>query len=324
MSSLLEVNGLKTHFFTKQGVVKAVDGISFQLNRGEILGIVGESGSGKSIASLSIMRLIDRPGRIVEGEVIFEERNLLALSREEMRRLRGRRISMIFQEPASSMNPVLTVGYQITEAIQSHEAISAAAARQRAVELVKLVGIPDAQRRLLQYPHQFSGGMLQRLMIAMGLALSPALLIADEPVTALDVTIQAQILDLLRELRDTTSASILLITHDMGVVAEVCDRVLVMYLGKIVENAPVQQLFDDPKHPYTQGLLGSMPKLDTPQDWLTAIPGTIPSPLEAPPGCPFSNRCPKVMTICQEKNPQLLGQSHQVACHLYDDAVIHE
>lgn len=326
MRPLLDVKQLRTHFHTRRGVSKAVDGVSFQLHKGEILGIVGESGSGKSVTALSLMRLVDAPGNIVGGEMIFEGRDLLRLSREEMRKLRGQRMSMIFQEPASSMNPVLRVGFQIVEAIRSHESISTQAARQRALQLMTSVGIPDPSRRIDDYPHQFSGGMLQRLMIAMGLALSPALLIADEPVTALDVTIQAQILDLLQELRTRSEAAILLITHDMGVVAEVCDRVLVMYLGKIVEDAPVQELFDNPKHPYTQGLLDSIPKLDEEQDWLNAIPGSIPNPLEAPRGCLFSNRCPKVMAVCHEHSPALQGDApsgaHRVACYLHHD--VHE
>jgi peptide/nickel transport system ATP-binding protein len=317
--ALLEVENLTTHFFGKRGVTRAVDGITFSVDQGEIVGIVGESGSGKSVASLSILRLVDKPGRIVEGSVKFEGRDLLGLRREEMRELRGRRISMVFQEPGSSMNPVLKVGFQIAEAIRSHEAVSTQEARRRSLELMHLVGIPDAERRIDQYPHQFSGGMLQRLMIAMGLALSPSLIIADEPVTALDVTIQAQILDLLRDLRDQTTAAVLLITHDMGVVAEVCDRVIVMYLGRIVEEAPVQKLFDDPKHPYTQGLLNSIPRIDSKREWLDAIPGTIPNPLELPSGCRFSNRCPQVMPVCHEIDPELdpVGPGHRAACHLY-------
>jgi peptide/nickel transport system ATP-binding protein len=318
--ALLEVSHLKTHFFTERGVVRAVDDVSFQVSEGEILGIVGESGSGKSITSLSLLRLIDKPGKIVSGEVFFEGRDLLKLPREQLRQVRGAGISMIFQEPASSMNPVLTVGFQISEAIRSHEPVGQQKAKTRALDLMHAVGIPDPKRRFDQYPHQFSGGMLQRLMIAMGLALSPALIIADEPVTALDVTIQAQILDLLRDLRAQTNAAILLITHDMGVIAEVCDRVLVMYLGKIVEDAPVFELFDNPKHPYTQGLLGAMPKIDVQQDWLTTIAGSVPSPLEAPAGCSFSNRCPKVMPVCHERVPPLTPTpSHRVACHLFDE-----
>ena len=318
---LLEVDGLKTHFFGKGGVTKAVDGVSFTLDRGEILGIVGESGSGKSVTSLSIMRLVDHPGRVVGGTMRFEGRDLLTLNREEMRQLRGRRMSMIFQEPGTSMNPVLTVGFQIGEAIRSHERVPAEEVRRRTIELMEMVGIPDAKQRLRQYPHQFSGGMLQRLMIAMGLALSPSLLIADEPVTALDVTIQAQILDLLKQLRDTTDAAVLLITHDMGVVAETCDRVVVMYLGAIVEEAPVTELFDNPKHPYTQGLLGSIPSIEEKVDWLQAIPGTIPNPTDIPSGCRFSNRCPKVMDVCHKIDPALLtvGEEHRVACHLYEE-----
>lgn len=318
--SLLKVEDLKTHFFGRGGVTKAVDGVSFSLARGEILGIVGESGSGKSVTSLSIMRLVDHPGRIVGGSVQFEGRDLLELNREEMRALRGRQIAMMFQEPGTSMNPVLRVGFQIAEAIRSHEQVSKEHARARTLELMELVGIPDAKRRIDQYPHQFSGGMLQRLMIAMGLALSPSLIIADEPVTALDVTIQAQILDLLSNLRDKTNAAVLLITHDMGVVAETCDRVLVMYLGKIVEEALVVDLFAQPKHPYTVGLLGSIPKVDEKREWLDAIPGTIPNPTEVPAGCRFSNRCPKVMDICHSVSPELktVGTRHRVACHLYE------
>ncbi len=318
--SILAVENLKTHFFGRSGVTKAVDGISFSLASGEILGIVGESGSGKSVTSLSIMRLIDAPGRIVSGSVQFEGADLLTLNREEMRTLRGRRIAMIFQEPGTSMNPVLRVGFQIAEAIRSHENVSKEQARRRTLELMDLVGIPDSQRRIDQYPHQFSGGMLQRLMIAMGLALSPSLIIADEPVTALDVTIQAQILDLLSDLREKTNAAVLLITHDMGVVAETCDRVLVMYLGKIVEEAHVSDLFTQPKHPYTVGLLGSIPKVDEKREWLDAIPGTIPNPTEVPGGCLFSNRCPKVMDLCHNVSPELetVGLKHRVACHLYD------
>lgn len=320
MGRLLDIQNLETHFFSRRGVMKAVDNISFGIDKGEILGIVGESGSGKSVTSLSIMRLVDHPGRTVGGKIVFEGRDLLQLNQEEMRTLRGRRISMIFQEPGTSMNPVLKVGFQIAEAIRSHERITMAEARKRTLKLMDLVGISDAQHRIDQYPHQFSGGMLQRLMIVMGLVLSPSLLIADEPVTALDVTIQAQILDLLRDLRDRTEASILLITHDMGVVAEICDRVIVMYLGTIVEEAPVAELFDNPKHPYTQGLLGSIPRIDVKQEWLTAIPGAIPNPLEMPPGCRFSNRCPKVMDICHAESPVLkqIAGNHRVACHLVD------
>ena len=346
MPALLEVNNLRTYFRSRQGLSKAVDGLSFRLQPGEILGIVGESGSGKSVTALSLMRLISPPGAIVGGEIRFEGRDILQLSPEAMRQLRGQRMAMIFQEPATSMNPVLPVGFQIVEAIQSHQRVAKKAARQRALELMQSVGIPDAARRIGHYPHQFSGGMLQRLMIAMGLALSPALLIADEPVTALDVTIQAQILDLLHSLRQQSHTAIVLISHDMGVIAEVCDRVLVMYLGKVVEDAPVEALFDNPQHPYTQGLLASIPSLDPEQRQLVAIPGTIPSPLDAPKGCLFSNRCPQVMARCHQQRPALRSATehtghvshtdhtdqdqeqatvpyharHQVACFLHHEA----
>lgn len=337
MAALLEVNNLRTYFRSRQGMSKAVDGVSFRLQPQEILGIVGESGSGKSVTALSLMRLIQPPGQIVGGAIGFEGRDLLQLSAEEMRQLRGQRLAMIFQEPASSMNPVLKVGFQIAEAIRSHERVSYRAAQQRSLELMQAVGIPDPAQRIQHYPHQFSGGMLQRLMIAMGLALSPALLIADEPVTALDVTIQAQILDLLHSLRQEHHTAIVLISHDLGVVAEVCDRVLVMYLGKVVEDAAVENLFDDPKHPYTQGLLASMPSLTEEQGQLQAIPGSIPNPLDAPRGCLFSNRCPQVMDICRQHRPALRPSTssstssspsteasqaeHRVACFLHHEHI---
>jgi len=321
MEPLLEVRDLRTHFFSRAGVVRAVDGVSFRLQRGEILGLVGESGCGKSVSSLSLMRLVDRPGRIVSGQIVFEGRDLLALSKEEMRRLRGNRLAMIFQEPMSSMNPVFTTGSQIAEAILVHERVSRGAARERALRLMRLVGIPDPERRFRQFPHQFSGGMLQRMMVAMALACNPSLLIADEPVTALDVTIQAQILDLIRALRDQTGASILLITHDMGVVAETCDRVAVMYLGKIVETGPLAAIFDAPKHPYTVGLFASIPRLEEQVEWLQPIPGAVPSPLNLPAGCRFCSRCPRAMPVCAEAEPPVLevAPGHQVACFLYGE-----
>ena len=320
MDALLQVKNLRTHFFSRAGVVRAVDDVSFSLARGEILGLVGESGCGKSVSSLSIMRLVDRPGRIVSGEILFEDRDLLRLSKEEMRRLRGSRLAMIFQEPTSSMNPVFTIGSQIAEAILVHERVSRQAARERVLTLMGLVGIPDPERRFRQFPHQFSGGMLQRMMVAMALACNPSVLIADEPVTALDVTIQAQILDLIKELRDRTGASILLITHDMGVVAETCDRVAVMYLGKIVEEAPLASLFEAPKHPYTIGLFASIPRLEETVEWLHPIPGMVPSPLDLPPGCRFRNRCPHAMPICAEAEPPSVevAPGHRVACYLYE------
>jgi oligopeptide/dipeptide ABC transporter ATP-binding protein len=320
MEPLLDVRNLRTHFFSRAGTVRAVDGVSFSLDRGEILGLVGESGCGKSVSSLSVMRLVDRPGRIVSGEILFEGRDLLGLSKEEMRRLRGNRLAMIFQEPTSSMNPVFTTGSQITEAILVHERVSRTAARERVLRLMHLVGIPDPERRFRQFPHQFSGGMLQRMMVAMALACNPSVLIADEPVTALDVTIQAQILDLIKELRDRTGAAVLLITHDMGVVAETCDRVAVMYLGKIVEMAPLAPLFEAPKHPYTVGLFASIPRLEAPVEWLQPIPGTVPSPLDLPAGCFFRNRCPHAMPICATAEPAMLeiAPGHRVACYLYE------
>ncbi len=319
MEALLEVKNLRTHFFSRAGVVRAVDDVSFSIGRGEILGVVGESGCGKSVTSLSIMRLVDKPGRIVSGEILFEGRNLLDLPQEEMRRLRGSRLAMIFQEPTSSMNPVFTIGSQIQEAILVHEKVSREAARARVLELMRLVGIPDPEKRFRQFPHQFSGGMLQRMMVAMALACNPGLLIADEPVTALDVTIQAQILDLVKELRSKTGASVLLITHDMGVVAETCDRVVVMYLGKVVEDGPIDVIFDDPKHPYTAGLFASIPRLEETAEWLHPIPGVVPSPLNLPAGCRFRNRCPHAMPICAEAEPSTLevAPNHRVACHLF-------
>lgn len=321
MGVLLEVSGLKTYFRTRRGPVRAVDDVSFTVNSGEIIGIVGESGSGKSVTALSVMRLIEEPGEIVGGKISFAGQDLLQLSDEEMRRLRGERIAMIFQDPGTSLNPVLSIRFQLEEAIRSHQQVSKAEARERARSLLAQVGIADPGRRLRQFPHQFSGGMLQRMMIAMALACQPALLIADEPVTALDVTIQAQILDLLMQLRDETGASVLLITHDMGVVAETCDRVVVMYLGKIVEKAPVWTLFDGPKHPYTAGLLQSIPSLDRPIEQLSTIPGHIPSPFELPAGCRFCNRCDQVMDVCREVEPPFVevAPHHFVACHLYAD-----
>ena len=320
MEPLLDVRDLRTHFFSRAGVVRAVDGVSFRLDRGEILGLVGESGCGKSVSSLSLMRLVDQPGRIVSGEIVFEGRNLLALSKEEMRRLRGNRLAMIFQEPMSSMNPVFTTGSQIAEAILVHARVSRGAAKERTLRLMRLVGIPDPERRFRQFPHQFSGGMLQRMMVAMALACNPSLLIADEPVTALDVTIQAQILDLIKALRDQTGASILLITHDMGVVAETCDRVAVMYLGKIVEMGPLASIFEAPKHPYTVGLFASIPRLEETVEWLQPIPGTVPSPLNLPTGCRFYSRCPHAMPRCAETEPPTveLAPGHEVACFLYE------
>jgi oligopeptide/dipeptide ABC transporter ATP-binding protein len=295
MSHLLEVKNLQTHFQTRAGLVKAVDGVSFHVDRGELLGLVGESGCGKSITSLSVMRLIAPPGQIVGGEILFDGENLVAATDERMRGIRGNDIAMIFQDPMTSLNPVYTVGEQIAEALRLHRGLSRADAREAAVAAMKEVAIPDPARRVRDYPHQLSGGMRQRVMIAMALACEPELLIADEPTTALDVTIQAQILELLNELRHTRKLAVLLITHDLGVVAEVADRVAVMYTGKIVEEAPVAELFARPRHPYTEGLLHSVPKMPETgverAKRLNTIEGVVPKPTSLPAGCHFAPRC---------------------------------
>ena len=314
---LLNVNELVTEFRSREGVFRAVDGVSFQLKKGETLGVVGESGCGKSVTSLSIMRLVpDPPGRISGGSIEFQGEDLLGKSPAAMRAIRGRDISMIFQEPMTSLNPVYTVGEQIVEAIRLHEPVSPGEARQRAVEMLRRVRIPSPEQRVDDYPHQMSGGMRQRAMIAMALACQPKLLIADEPTTALDVTIQAQILDLLRDLREETGTSIILITHDLGVVAEVAHRVVVMYAGSIVEEASVISLFRDPQHPYTLGLLGSIPKLDVDEGRLTAIDGTVPNPYHMPQGCRFHPRCPFADEQCRHGQPplELVRPGHRVAC----------
>jgi oligopeptide/dipeptide ABC transporter ATP-binding protein len=327
MSHLLEVRNLQTHFPTRAGLVRAVDGVSFYLDRGELLGLVGESGCGKSITALSIMRLIAPPGKIVAGEINFEGRNLLKLSNHEMRAIRGNDIAMIFQDPMTSLNPVFTVGEQIAEALRLHRQLSRREARQAAIEAMKEVAIPDPERRVSDYPHQLSGGMRQRVMIAMALACDPKLLIADEPTTALDVTIQAQILELLNELRRTRELGVLLITHDLGVVAEVAERVAVMYTGRIVEESPVDELFARPKHPYTEGLLRSVPKLTAKdvikKERLETIEGVVPRPTDLPPGCHFAPRCPYVMPRCTESEIPLydLAGDVQVRCVLFDPAI---
>ena len=317
---LLEVEGLTTHFFTRDGVVRAVDGVSFTIQPGETLALVGESGCGKSVTSLSIMRLIaSPPGRTVAGSIRFNGRDLLALSEPEMRKVRGNEISMIFQEPMTSLNPVLTVGRQIAEALVLHRGLARAAAMERAIEMLRLVNIPEAARRAAEYPHQMSGGMRQRVMIAMALACDPKLLIADEPTTALDVTIQAQILDLMRALKEKTGAAILLITHDLGVVAEMAQRVVVMYAGRKVEEAAVNDLFDRPRHPYTRGLLKSIPRLGTGQavgKRLAEIPGMVPSLREPIVGCAFATRCAFAVERCRVEAPALeaKAEGHNVAC----------
>ncbi len=316
---ILQVTGLKTYFFTENGVVQAVDGIDLKLRRGETLGIVGESGSGKSVTSLSILRLIDSPGEIVQGQVWFDQTDLLTLNDEQMRDIRGNRIAMVFQQPTSSLNPVFRVGNQITETLHIHQGLTREEASQRTVELLSMVGLPDPARRARQYPHELSGGQCQRVMIAMALACNPELLIADEPTTALDVTIQAQILDLMRALREQIDTAIILITHDMGVIAEMADMVAVMYAGQIVEYADVYRLFSDPKHPYTQGLLASMPVLGNIQDELNVIPGVVPSLVEPPAGCRFANRCPHRFERCDEDPPLIeLEDKRQVRCWLYE------
>ena len=328
MSHLLEIKDLQTHFPTRAGLVRAVNGVSFYLDRGELLGLVGESGCGKSITALSIMRLIAPPGRIAGGEIIFEEKNLLTLSNAEMRAIRGDDIAMIFQDPMTSLNPVFKVGEQIAEALRLHRKLSRKAAREAAIAAMKEVSIPDPSRRADDYPHQLSGGMRQRVMIAMALACDPKLLIADEPTTALDVTIQAQILELLDELRKTRELAVLLITHDLGVVAEVADRVAVMYTGKIVEESPVEELFGRPKHPYTEGLLRSVPKLTAEHvlklERLETIEGVVPSPTNLPPGCHFAPRCPYRLQRCVEGEIPLYpaGENVTVRCVLYDPAVL--
>ena len=319
---LLEIRGLRTHFFTESGVAKAVDGVDLDIAQGEVLGLVGESGSGKSVTALSILRLIpDPPGRIVAGEVLYKGRDLLKLSWEDIRKIRGNEISMVFQEPMTSLNPVFTIGMQVTEVIQAHENVSRQEAHRRAVDILNEVGIPDAEERMKQYPHHFSGGQRQRVMIAIALVLNPSLLIADEPTTALDVTIQAQILDLMLEMKDRRAgASILLITHNLAVVAETCDRVAVMYGGKIQEIASIDALFRTPFHPYTHGLLGSIPSVHGPKaKRLTVIPGSVPDIHHLPVGCKFVTRCPYAFEPCPDIEPPLIEEApgHWVRCHLY-------
>ena len=319
MAPLLKVEDLKTYFFTQDGVVKAVNGVSFEVAEGETVGIVGESGCGKSVTMLSIMRLIPSPpGRTVAGRVLFEGQDLLKLDEEGIRRIRGNKIAMIFQDPMTSLNPVLTIGQQVSEAIMLHLGLSRQQARQRTIELLEMVGIPGAADRIEDYPHQFSGGMRQRVMIAMGLSCNPQLLIADEPTTALDVTIQAQILDLVKDLKNRLGMAVIWITHDLGVVAGLADRVMVMYAGYIVESAPVRVLYTDPRMPYTLGLLRSIPRLDEErQARLTPIEGLPPDLINPPPGCPFNPRCPFAIERCLIEMPPLApagADDHLAAC----------
>jgi len=323
---LIEVKGLRTYFYTEDGVVKAVDGVSFAIEPEQTLGVVGESGCGKSVTALSIMGLVPMPpGKIVEGEILFRkngktvELHKLNPKGKEYRSIRGKEIAMIFQEPMTSLNPVFTIGYQIMEAIMLHQKVSKREARQKAIEMLRQVGIPEPEQRVDEYPHQLSGGMRQRAMIAMALSCNPSLLIADEPTTALDVTIQAQVLDLMQDLKRKFHAAIMLITHDLGVVAEMCEEVVVMYLGKVVERAKVRPIFHEPRHPYTQGLLKSIPSLATKKKRLDPIKGVVPDPLNAPPGCPFNPRCPHAIEICRQEMPPLkeVETDHDVACWLY-------
>ena len=327
---LLEVKNLKTYFYTEDGVVHAVDGVDFSIYPGEVLGIVGESGCGKSVTSLSIMRLISTPGKIVEGEINFDGKNLVEATEEEMMQVRGNRVSMIFQQPQSALNPVFRAGDQISEVLNIHQDFGREAGRDRAVELLKQVGIPEPERRADAFPHELSGGMAQRVMIAMALACVPDLLIADEPTTALDVTIQAQILDLMREMKNQLGSALMLITHDLGVIAEMANRVVVMYAGEIVEESPVASLFDKPHHPYTKGLIGSIPVLGDRRERLDVIPGSVPNLINLPQGCRFAPRCrarvEHNLSICSEKHPSLIevSEGHKVRCWLYEDADGHK
>lgn len=316
--SILEISDLKTYFYTEDGVVKAVDGVDFHVNTGEIVGLVGESGCGKTVTSLSIIGLVAAPGK-VEGKIEFNGRDLLKLSTEEISEIRGNHMSMIFQQPQTSLNPVLTVGDQITEVLHIHQDIEKKDAWDKAIEMLRLVGIPSPEKKIHAYPHEMSGGQAQRVMIAMALILSPSLLIADEPTTALDVTIQAQILDLMRGLNKDMNTAIILITHDLGVIANMVSRVAVMYAGKIVEQTDIKELFAEPLHPYTQGLMGSIPILGQKKKRLDVIPGIVPNLVDLPDGCVFASRCNQKLEICEDKMPDLLTHKsgHEVRCWLY-------
>jgi oligopeptide/dipeptide ABC transporter ATP-binding protein len=319
---VLEVRNLKTHFHTDEGVVPAVDGVDFTLKKGKTLCVVGESGCGKSVTAYTVMRLIPMPpGKVESGEIIYKGKNLVKLTENEMRDIRGNEIAMIFQEPMTSLNPVYTIGNQIVEAIVLHQKVKPKEARQRAIKMLTKVGIPDAEIRIDEYPHQMSGGMKQRVMIAMALSCNPEVLIADEPTTALDVTIQAQILDLLQQFQSTEGMSILLITHDLAVVAEVADEVLVMYASRVVEKAGVVEVFQNPKHPYTQGLIKAIPQLGSRVDRLNEIPGQVPKPQNYPEGCHFADRCPHAIDVCSQKDPGIteISADHYVSCFLYEE-----
>jgi oligopeptide transport system ATP-binding protein len=323
---ILSIRDLVVEFTTEDGVVKAVDGITYDIYPGETLGIVGESGSGKSVSTMSLLGLIPQPpGRIVRGEAFFQGKDLLKVSKKQLRRIRGNDIALVFQDPMTSLNPVLKIGYQIAEAIRTHNpGVKDGAANKRAVELLKLVGVPNPERRVDQYPHEFSGGMRQRAMIAMAIANEPSVLIADEPTTALDVTIQAQILEVLKKAQDETHAATILITHDLGLIAELADRVIVMYAGKVVELGDVDTIFRNPRHPYTIGLMDSLPKLTAEEEWLRPIPGQPPSLISRPPGCPFHPRCflSQGRARCREEEPPLRpieGDAHLTACHFAEE-----
>ncbi|MBR1128813.1 ABC transporter ATP-binding protein [Bradyrhizobium iriomotense] len=324
MAPLLEIKGLKTHFSTDDGILQAVDGVDISINKGETLCVVGESGCGKTVTAMSILKLIAMPpGRIAAGQIIFEGRDLVPLTSNQLDEIRAKEIGFIFQEPMTSLNPVLTIGEQIAESLRRHEAVTKKQALERTIEMLKLVQIPNAEGRVHNYPHQFSGGMRQRVMIAMALACKPKLIIADEPTTALDVTIQAQILDLLQDMKERFGMAVMLITHAMGVVAETAQRVVVMYAGKVVEEAPVDDLFGDPRHPYTQGLIRSIPRIDLDSEHKTrleAIGGSVPILINPPVGCRFAPRCKFAMNVCTEREPLLreVSPGHRMACHLGD------
>lgn len=321
-NNILDIKNLEVHYITDEGVVQAVNGLDISLKKGETLGLVGETGAGKTTTALSILRLVpDPPGEIVNGEIYFDGTNLLEVSEEEMRQIRGNKISMIFQDPMTSLNPVMTVGEQIAEGIEIHQGLVYDEAMEKANEMLELVGIP--RERSIDYPHQFSGGMKQRVVIAIALACNPSLLIADEPTTALDVTIQAQVLELMKELKEEFNTAMILITHDLGIVAETCDKVAVMYAGEIIEYATLEQLFEKPKHPYTIGLFGSIPSLEDDVERLKPIKGLMPDPTNLPEGCTFHPRCPYVKEICKERQPisKDIGDNHMVKCLIYEGAM---
>jgi len=324
MENTLSIRGLKTHFFTARGVVPAVDGIDIDIGAGQVVGVVGESGCGKSMTAMSVMGLVAHPGRVVEGSIALSGQSLLDISRRQLLALRGDKLSMIFQEPMTSLNPVTTVGKQVLEAIVLHRRVSHAEARAQVVDMFRRVGIPEAEKRYSAYPHQLSGGLRQRVMIAMAMVCRPDLMIADEPTTALDVTIEAQILRLMRELQKDHGTAIMMITHNLGIVAELCEYVYVMYAGKIMEQANIFDIFEAPKHPYTFGLLGSIPRLGEARDRLFTIRGMVPNLLNLPEGCRFCPRCDRAMRICQVREPPLMdmGDGHKVRCFLYDPEVM--